>query len=152
MRSWSGSRSCSTNTSGRTSRHRFLNKAGETDGPRNVARVLGDSLSVFECRATRHLSIYQQRGLTEFRRQLPGEVHAGYQAAFPNICLVKVAAAEAEVRDDELAFEVRHQKQSEDQGIEVPQLRPIDPREDLRVRIEREVCRVTENTTEDGRH
>ena len=70
MRSWSGSRSCSTNTSGRTSRHRFLNKAGETDGPRNVARVLGDSLSVFECRATRHLSIYQQRGLTEFRRQL----------------------------------------------------------------------------------
>src|SRR5258707_4162638 len=112
MRSWSGSRSCSANTSGSTSRHRRLSEVFEVVRARNEPSILGDHLGIFERRSARHLFIYQQRCLTEFRRQLPEEVHAGYQATLPDIGLVHVAAVEAEVGNDELAFDARHKEQS----------------------------------------
>ena len=58
---------------------------------------------------------------------------------------------EAEVGNDQLPFEVRHQQQPEDQRIEVAQFRSIDSGKDLRLRVEREfIFRGAEDTSQHG--
>jgi hypothetical protein len=49
---------------------------------------------------------------------------------------VSFTSVKAEVRDDDLPFEVRHEEKSEDERTEVPQLCPIEPGENRGAGIE----------------
>ena len=64
---------------------------------------------------------------------------------------MRLAAVEAEVGDDDLAFEARHQKEAEHERGEIAKRGPADLRQDHRVRIEREIGWVAQDAASRGR-
>ena len=111
------------------SRHRFLYEPVELLRVLIDPRIMSEGFRIFVRRAFRFLLI-----------EGSGTARAGgsrRQSVVPLVqAHMRVPAVEAKVRHDDLAFVVRHQQKPEDERIEFAQLRPVQPGEDGRARIE----------------